>query len=63
MMLEISMKYGGILGSISEASDIAKELGVSPEEAAKIQRERAALREQHREALAESNVIPFRAKH
>jgi hypothetical protein len=64
-------RYGGLLGFLSEAADIQKELGVSAEEAHTIQRERAAERESERLreatefalAQAESNVLPFRAKH
>lgn len=60
-------QHGGLLGFISEANEIKETLGVSVDEAFEIQRQRAD--ERHREyiaaeqAAAESNVIPFRAKH
>lgn len=61
------MSYPGLLGFLSEATDIQKDLGVSAEEAFAIQRERAAARLLElaaiEQAAAESNVIPFRAKH
>jgi hypothetical protein len=61
------MKYGGLLGAITEAVDIQAEHDCSAEEAHAIQRERAAARLRvHNEiwdAVAESNVIPFRRKH
>ena len=60
-------RYGGILGALAEAVDIQAEHDCSAEEAHAIQRERAAtrLREHNelQEALAESNVIPFRRRH
>ena len=61
------MSYPGLLGFITEANEIKEQLGVSVDEAFAIQRERAELRELERQAIehaaAESNVIPFRAKH
>lgn len=61
------MSYPGLLGFISEANAIKEEMGVSADEAFAIQRERAEVRELERQAIeqaaAESNVIPFRAKH
>ena len=61
------MRYGGLLGAITEAVDIQAELDCSAEQAHAIQRERAAarLREQTeiQKAQEESNVIPFRRKH
>ena len=60
-------EYPGLLGAISEAADIKDEFGVSAEEAFRIQRERSELRLLEylaiEQAAAESNVIPFRAKH
>jgi hypothetical protein len=59
-------RYAGLLGALSEQSDIAFELGISFGEAQKIQEERAAERLREYEASLEpkpSNVIPFRAKH
>jgi hypothetical protein len=59
------MKYEGMLGYVTEASDIARDEGVSAEAAFEIQRQRAAQREQeYRDAIAEieSNVIPFRPR-
>lgn len=57
----------GLLDFIGEAGEIQQELGVSAEEAFQIQRERSAERLREYEAIeqaaAESNVIPFRAKH
>jgi hypothetical protein len=61
------MKNMGLLGFITEASEIKEELGVSIDEAFAIQRERAAERlealKAAEQAEAESNVIPFRRKH
>jgi hypothetical protein len=57
--------YSGLLGAISEQSDIALELGVSFGEAQKIQEERAAERLREYEAAKEpepSNVIQFRPR-
>ena len=60
-------QYGGILGALVEAVDIQAERDCSAEEAHAIQRERAAARlrslNEVQEAMAESNVIPFRRKH
>jgi hypothetical protein len=56
-------KHMGLLGFISEANEIKDELGVSVDEAFRIQRGRAEQRRQELEAAAESNVIPFRRKH
>lgn len=57
----------GILGALTETSELAEELGITFAEAAKVQRERSDERVREHEALerakAESNVIPFRAKH
>lgn len=61
------MSYPGLLGFITEASAIKEELGVSVDEAFAIQRERADARLaaalEIEQAAAQSNVIPFRAKH
>jgi hypothetical protein len=61
------MKYGGLLGAITEAVDIQAEQDCSADEAHAIQRERAAARQRSynevQEAIAESNVLPFRRKH
>jgi hypothetical protein len=58
-------KYGGLLGFVSEACDIEKELGCTAEESFKIQRERADERERlwmaDQEQL-ESNVLQFRPR-
>jgi hypothetical protein len=52
------LRYQGIIGDVIEASDIARDEGVSPETAFEIQRERAAIREQeYRDALAEADKI------
>jgi hypothetical protein len=51
-------KHFGLLGFLSEAVEIREELGVSVDEAFRIQRERAAERQE-----SKSNVIPFRRKH
>ena len=56
-------EHGGLLGFLSEANEIKEELGVSVDEAFRIQREREEQRSQEREAAAESNVIPFHRKH
>lgn len=56
-------EYGGILGALAEAADIQSDLGVPADEAFRIQRERADLRMAELQAIEESNVIPFRAKH
>jgi hypothetical protein len=59
------MKHGGILGAISEASELSQELGISFEEAAKIQRERSDERLREIEAAQEpatTNVIQFRPR-
>lgn len=58
------MKYPGILGALSEASDISKELGVSFDEALKISRERSAARLQEIEDEREraEKVIQFRPR-
>jgi hypothetical protein len=60
-------EYGGLLGAITEASDIKNELGVSAEEAFEIQQMRAGERLSElraiEDAAKESNVIPFRRKH
>lgn len=63
-------EHVGLLSYIAEAAELQQQLGCSAEEAFEIQRQIAAEREQEREmarqyedALAESNVIPFRAKH
>jgi hypothetical protein len=59
-------EYGGLLGALAEASDIQQSLGCSADEAFEIQRQLEAerLREDElAQAQAESNVIPFRAKH
>jgi hypothetical protein len=56
----MSDRYSGITGALFEASDIARDEGVSVDTAFEIQRERAAQREQeYRDAIAdaESNVI------
>jgi len=59
--------HAGILGFVSEANAIKEELGVSTDEAFAIQREREIARLMEHvaieQAAAESNVIPFRAKH
>ena len=52
----------GMLGFLSEANDIKEEMGVSFDEALKVQRDRADERQAQRQAAAESNVIPFRRK-
>ncbi len=54
----------GILGVISEASEIKEELSVSAEEAFAIQRERAAERLKQYEAANEppTNVLQFRPR-
>jgi hypothetical protein len=64
------MSYPGLLGFITEANEIKEALGVSVDEAFDIQRERANARlaaameaVEIEQAAAESNVIPFRAKH
>lgn len=56
-------EHMGLLGFISEANEIKEQLGVTADEAFAIQRERSQTRMQLMEAEAESNVIPFRAKH
>jgi hypothetical protein len=60
----MSEPHPGMLGFLSEAQDIRVELGVSAEEAFRIQRERAAerLKEYEAEAEPESNVIQFRPR-
>ena len=55
-------EYAGLLAYVSEAVDIQRELGISSDEAWKIQRERAAERDRQREADLPSNVIPFRPR-
>lgn len=59
--------HGGLLSFILEANEIKEELGVSADEAFAIQRERETARLMEyvaiEQAAAESNVIPFRAKH
>ena len=59
-------EHPGLLGFLAEACDIKQELGVSVDEAFRIQRERAEQRSQERAALeqaaGESNVIPFRPR-
>jgi hypothetical protein len=61
------MKYGGLLGAITEAVDIQAEHDCSAEEAHAIQRERATARlrslNEIQGAIAESNIISFRQKH
>jgi hypothetical protein len=54
-------EYVGLLGGIAEASDISAELGVSFEEASRIQRERSAerLREYKARKAEEPTVIFF----
>ncbi|WP_369723653.1 hypothetical protein AB8Z38_06725 [Bradyrhizobium sp. LLZ17] len=63
-------EHFGLLAYIAEAAEIQQQLGCSSDEAFEIQRHLAAEREAEREkaeqyeqAAAESNVIPFRAKH
>jgi hypothetical protein len=60
-------EHPGLLGFLSEANEIKEELGVSADEAFAIQRERSDGRLQEllalKEAVAQSNVIPFRQKH
>lgn len=63
-------EHFGLLGFIAEAAELQQQLGCSAEEAFEVQRQLAAERErerllalQYEEAAAESNVIPFRAKH
>ncbi|MET3156217.1 hypothetical protein [Bradyrhizobium diazoefficiens] len=58
--------HGGLLAYLAEAAELQQQLGCSAEEAFEIQRQLATEREmvrQYEEAIAESNVIPFRAKH
>ena len=62
--------HPGLLGAISEALEIQQTEGVSSDEAWRLQRQRAGerLREAEQaaeldEAVAESNVIPFRQRH
>lgn len=55
-------EHSGVLGFLLEANEIQQELGVSPDRAYQIQRERSAerLREYEAEkAAAETNVIQF----
>ena len=57
--------HSGLLGAITEACDIKEELGVSADEAFRIQRERADKRlaaYEAERAAAESNVIHFRPR-
>ncbi|WP_409188783.1 hypothetical protein [Bradyrhizobium sp. RDM4] len=60
-------EHFGLLGYIAEAAELQQQLGCSAEEAFEIQRQLTAERQRERErveqATAESNVIPFRAKH
>jgi len=63
-------QHVGLLAYIAEAAELQQQLGCSAEEAFEIQRQLAAEREREREkaeqveqAIAESNVIPFRRKH
>ena len=57
-------EHRGLLGAITEALELQQQLGCSPDEAFAIQQQLAAERSQEYErATAESNVIPFRAKH
>jgi hypothetical protein len=63
----MSEPHPGLLGFLTEATEIKDELGIPFEAALEIQRERADGRLREYEALeqaaAESNVIPFRRKH
>jgi hypothetical protein len=56
--------YGGILGALSEAADLRRELGCTAEEAFKIQSERAQARLRELEAASEpeTNVLQFRPR-
>jgi len=57
--------YSGITGGIVEASDIMRDRGVSAEKAFRLQRHRAARRQQeYLDAIEEieSNVIQFRPR-
>ena len=59
------IRYAGITGGLLEASDIMRDRGVNVEKAFRLQRHRAARREQeYRDAIQEieSNVIPFRPR-
>jgi hypothetical protein len=63
-------QHVGLLAYLAEAAELQQQLGCSAEEAFEIQRHLVAEREREREtaqqyeaAIAESNVIPFRAKH
>jgi hypothetical protein len=57
-------EHGGLLGFLTEAVEIKENLGCSIDEAFEIQRQLAEERlQEYERAAAESNVIPFRAKH
>ncbi len=55
--------HDGMLGAITEASEIAKETGCSLEQAFFSQANEAAIRLAIREALVQSAAIPLSAKH
>jgi hypothetical protein len=52
----------GLLGALSEATEIQQELGVGVEEAFRIQRQRADERMREYEASKADNVIQFRPR-
>jgi hypothetical protein len=59
----MSEQHPGLFGFFAEANEIKERLGVSAEEAFRLQREAADARLEIYEAEAESSAIPFRAKH
>jgi hypothetical protein len=59
----MSGEHPGLLGFLSEATEIKEELGISFEEAMELQRERADQRHREYREAQQSNVIQFRAKH
>jgi hypothetical protein len=58
----MSEQHAGLLGFLSEANEIQQELGVSVEEAFRIQRERSDERMKEYEALKADNVIQFKPR-
>jgi hypothetical protein len=57
------MQHDGMMGAISEAAEIAKETGCTPEEAFFSQRNLANLRIAITQAIAERALIPFNRLH